>query len=361
MERYIIPEGTRDYTIEECIKRDYVGATLINLFKQWSYKKVVTSTIEYYDTFCTKEMEIGKEYLYKFLDKNGDILVLRPDMTIPVARMVNTKLRELELPLKLCYLSNVFRVNESMKGLKNEYIDCGVELIGLEDVRGDLEVLVLAIESLKAVTNSNFKIEIGNIQILRSIFKSINLSEDQIEVVAKLIDKKNVTSLKEYVETLNIDKKSKECLNKLPWLFGGSDILKTAKELISSEEVIEKVEYLENLYNSLFRLGYEKYISFDLSMLPKLNYYTGIIFKGHIEGIGSCVLTGGRYDNLLKGYGRDLKALGFSINVDLLSEIISDNFSNLEEKVIIYEEDNVEAITKAVSEMKKGNTIEFKY
>ena len=147
----VIPEGTRDYTIEECFKRNKIIEKIKNIFSLWGYREVSTPTIEYFDNFNSKTKTLKEEEMYKFFDNRGHILVLRPDMTVPVARMVATKLKDLDTPLKLSYCSSIFRVHESFLGGRNEYLDCGVELIGVKDRLGDLEIITTAIETLKNV------------------------------------------------------------------------------------------------------------------------------------------------------------------------------------------------------------------
>ena len=147
----VIPEGTRDYTIEECFKRNKIIEKIKNIFRLWGYREVSTPTIEYFDNFNSKTKTLKEEEMYKFFDNRGHILVLRPDMTVPVARMVATKLKDLETPMKLSYCSSIFRVHESFLGGRNEYLDCGVELIGVKDKIGDLEIITTAIETLKNV------------------------------------------------------------------------------------------------------------------------------------------------------------------------------------------------------------------
>ena len=278
--------------------------------------------------------------MYKFFDSNGRILVLRPDMTVPVARMINTKLKDMDLPLKLFYTANVFRVHESLEGKRNEYLDCGIELIGGDGEIIDLEILVTALEVLKSLnTREDFKLEIGDVNILRSAINEMNLGEEDKENIIDLINKKSLINLKDYLENLKIKDEYKEFLNTLPWLFGGSDMIEKAKGLAFNNRVKENILYLEKIFLNLRELGYEKYISVDMSMVPRVNYYSGIIFKGYVTGIGSTVLKGGRYNDLLENFGRKSSAIGFSVDVNLL--INSCNYDEkIDRKPILVEKDN---------------------
>ena len=255
----------RDFTIDECKRRNKIIETITESFKSWGYSEVSTPTVEYYETFNHKTQDLKEEEMYKFFDNRGRILVLRPDMTVPVARLVNTKLKEMELPLKLFYSAEVFRVHESFEGKRNEYLDCGIELIGASGEKTDLEVLVTALEVLKALdTKKEFKLEVGNVNILKSALKDMNLSIDNQNKVIELINKKSLTSLKEYLDDIEIKEEYKEFLNKFPWLFGDYEMIKKAKELAFNEDIKKNIEYLENLYLNLQMLGYEKYISVDI-------------------------------------------------------------------------------------------------
>ena len=169
----ILPEGTRDLILDECIVKRAIERDIDDIFYKWGYKEIITPTVEFYETFNHDSQTLKEEDMYKFFDNRGRILVLRPDMTIPIARVVETKFKDESLPIKLRYNSNVFRVHASLGGKRNEYTDCGVELIGLEDKKSDLEVLVLALEALEKLGLSDFKLEIGNIGFFEGVFKII--------------------------------------------------------------------------------------------------------------------------------------------------------------------------------------------
>ena len=201
----------RDFTVDECKRRNKIIETITERFSKWGYSEVSTPIVEYYKTFNHKTQDLKEEEMYKFFDSRGRILVLRPDMTVPVARLVNTKLKDMKLPLKLFYNAEVFRVHESFEGKRNEYLDCGIELIGASGEKTDLEVLVTALEVLKALdTKKEFKLEIGNVNILKSALKDMNLSIDNQNKVIELINKKSLTSLREYLDDIEIRKEYKE-------------------------------------------------------------------------------------------------------------------------------------------------------
>lgn len=357
----IIPEGTRDYTIDECIKREKIVSEIKKVFNLWGYKEISTPTIEYFDNFNLKTKAVKEEEMYKFFDNLGHILVLRPDMTVPVARMVATKLKDLIPPIKLSYCANIFRVHEMMAGGKNEYMDCGVELIGVKDQLSDLEIIITAIETLKAVTNKSFKLDIGYVNILKTAMNEMNIDNEQQEIIADLIEKKSLISLSEYINNLNIKKYEKELLVSFPNLFGEEDIILKAKSLTKNNKILQSIEFLEKLYLQIKKLGYEEYISIDMAMVPRLNYYTGIIFRGYIEGIGRNVLSGGRYDGLIKTFGRDLPAVGFSIGVELLIDSMEEVNRREVEEIVVKKENMLDSLKSAINYTKNGKEIKFIY
>lgn len=333
--KHLIPEGTRDLILGECLIKKNLQNNIEGVLDKWGYKEVVTPTTEFYKTFNSEFQSLKEEELCKFFDNKGRILVLRPDMTIPIARVVGTKFKDVKPPLRFRYTANVFRVNESLGGKKNEYTDCGVELIGLSDEESDLEILVTALDSLKVLKNNKFKFEIGNINFFNAATSELDLDEDEISKLAELIDTKNLKALEDYLNELNLSEDYKEFFNKLPWLFGGEEVLLEGKKYAFNDELKNIIEYLENLASSLRELGYGDMLTFDLGMVPGLNYYTGIIFRGYVEGVGVTVLSGGRYDNLISKFGRDIPAVGFSIKIDALLEVIEEE-PKKEKKYIIY-------------------------
>ena len=332
------------------------------MFEKWGYGEISTPTVEYYETFNHNTQSLKEEEMYKFFDSNGRILVLRPDMTVPVARMINTKLRDMNLPLKLFYNANVFRVHESLEGKRNEYLDCGIELIGGDGEVIDLEVLITALEVLKSLkTKESFKLEIGNVNILKSAINAMNLSENHKENIIELINKKSLINLKDYLENIKIKDDYKKFLTTLPWIFGGYEMIKKAKELAFNDDVKENILYLEKIFLNLRELGYEKYISLDMSMVPRVNYYSGIIFKGYVNGIGSTVLRGGRYNDLLENFGRKISAIGFSVDVNLLINYCTYNETINRKNIILDKNNYLNSLKRAIEETEKNEYLEIIY
>ncbi|WP_459480831.1 ATP phosphoribosyltransferase regulatory subunit [Clostridium saccharoperbutylacetonicum] len=359
----MLPEGTRDLILNECIIKRKLERDIDNLFEKWGYKEVITPTVEFYETFNHDSQTLKEEDMYKFFDNRGRILVLRPDMTIPIARVVQTKLKDVKFPIKLRYTSNVFRVHESLGGKRNEYTDCGVEFIGLENKKSDLEILVLALEALKKLGLSDFKLEIGNIGIFNGAFNDLKINVEDKEIIANFIEEKNLKNLEDYLGNLEIKEEYKKFFNKLPWLFGDKQIISEAKKLAFNNEIIENLKYLEELYNQLEELGYGESVTFDLGMVPRLNYYTGIIFRGYGEGLGNTLLRGGRYDGLIKFANSFVPAVGFSIDINSVISTFELDESCIktenEYKIYYNDKDRIKAIKKSEELREKGYIVEL--
>lgn len=359
----MLPEGTRDLILDECIVKRSLERDIDKIFEKWGYKEVITPTLEFYETFNYNSQTLREEDMYKFFDNRGRILILRPDMTIPIARVVETKLKDAEFPIKLRYTSNVFRVHASLGGKRNEYTDCGIECIGLEDEKSDLEILVLALEALKKLGLNDFKLEIGNIGFFNGAFKNLEIDQEYKEDIAQFIEDKNLKSLEDYLADLDIKDEYKTFFNKLPWMFGDKQILEDAKKLAFNGDIKENLEYLEELYSQLDALGYGDNVTFDLGMVPRLNYYTGIIFRGYGEGVGNTLLRGGRYDNLIKSNKTYVPAIGFSIDVNSVIESVKLNGTLSEDenlyKIYYSPKNRIEAIKKSEELINQGYTVEL--
>lgn len=343
MKEFSIPTGMRDLILGECEVKKQIHNEIEDVLNRWGYKEVITPTIEFYKTYEEGFEDIQEQDMYKFFDANGRILMLRADMTIPIARVAATKFKETKTPLRFRYCANVFKVHEELSGLQSEISDCGVELIGMEEKCAEVEIIATAMEALQVVRNRKCILEIGNISFFEEACRLVGLQKQQMITLAKWIDKKSLKALEEYVQELQIDKKYQDLFLQLPWLSGDASILKEAKQYLFDDSLLAIVEDLEALNSNLSLLGYNN-VQYDLGKVTNLNYYTGIIFEAFVEGIGARVLSGGSYNTLLSKFGRDVPAIGFSIKLDALLEVVETN-NNITKTVVAYPEDKkVEAI-----------------
>ena len=301
MKRYskITPQGSRDYLFEECDDRRRVEHELSVLFKENNYRKVITPAIEYFDVFKSDNVGIESEMMFKMSDSKGRTTVLRPDNTMPIARMVATRLHDEELPVRLYYSQPVFVRAKDLAGRPSEIAQSGVELIGDGSFDADIEIVKMAVESLKKSNLNSFKLELGNAAFFNVVLGKMNISPNDRADVVNYIESKNYAALGDLLDKIG-DTAETRVIRRLPRLFGDASVIDEAKKLYSDSAFQQALLYLQTVYNRLCDEGLKDYIILDLGLVNRSNYYTGIIFHGYAEGSGISVLSGGRYDNLLE-------------------------------------------------------------
>ncbi len=308
------PEGTRDRLFAECLERRYVQDALTSLFRRRGYSEVITPEVEYYDLFIRSGNPLPQETMMKIIDRSGKIMVMRPDCTTPIARVAATKLKSLPLPQRLYYDQTVFRSGHADRGGSSEIAQCGIEMIGALGKKSDLEVIAMAVDSLRTCGVKGFHVELGHVGIFRALAGKMECSPEQMEQIRILIEKKNYAALNDLLEPYG-NQPACAALKRLPYWFGGVEILEEAGRLTGKSEALD---YLRNLYQELDEAGYGEFIQFDLGLVHQIDYYTGVVFRGYAEGAGAPVLSGGRYDGLVELFGRKAEATGFAVDVDAL-------------------------------------------
>ncbi|HHW67244.1 MAG TPA: ATP phosphoribosyltransferase regulatory subunit [Epulopiscium sp.] len=317
------PEGVRDLLPRECAKKIEIERRIESVFNRYGYYNVQTPTFEYYDVFSEDNGKIQQKHMYKFFDREGAILALRPDMTPPIARMAATTLKDESKPIRLCYIDKAFRYNESYQGKTREFSQAGVELLGMNSDEADAEVIALAVNSLSAAGLNEFQIDLGQIDFFKGVLEEAGLSAEEEEEIRQLIENKDFIGVEEFIEQFPIASDLKQLFLDLSKLCGSIDVIEKTKNLTNNSRSKEALEKLKRVYEILCDYGVEKYISFDLGMVSRSNYYTGIIFRGYTYGTGFTILEGGRYDGLVGEFGRDCPAVGFGITVEQLMNAIN--------------------------------------
>ena len=310
------PEGVRDIYGDEKEKKTIVERLLHERITAYGYRDIQTPTFEFFDVFSKEVGTTPSRELYKFFDKEGNTLVLRPDFTPSIARCAAKYFMEEKVPIRFCYQGNTFTNTSDLQGKLKEVTQMGAELIGDDSVQADAEMIAMTIEALYHAGLSDFQISVGNLEYFKGICAEAGLDEETELELREYISGKNYFGAEELLERTHVDKKDKELLLKVSDLFGTVQILEEAREAASNKRSRHAVERLEKVYQVLCDYGVEKYVSFDLGMLSKYNYYTGIIFKGYTYGVGDAIVKGGRYDNLLEHFGKKAPAIGFVIVVD---------------------------------------------
>lgn len=309
------PEGTRDRLFAECRDRRQVQDALTALFRRRSYAEVITPEVEYYDLFLRSGNPLPQESMLKIIDRSGKIMVMRPDNTTPIARVAATKLKTVPLPQRFYYNQTVFRSGDAHKASSSEIAQCGIELIGASGKKADMEMVAMAVDSLRECGLKQFHIELGHVGFFRTLAAGMDMEPEKIEQMRKLIEGKNFAALGDLLEPYG-DKPACAALKRLSRLFGGAQVLEQAEALSMGSEALS---YLRAVYGELEAAGYAKFIRFDLGLVHQIDYYTGVVFRGYVEGAGGAVLSGGRYDALVGAFGRPAQATGFAIDVDAVA------------------------------------------
>lgn len=316
LKRYI-PEGTRDLLFEECSSKYEIVNSLRSLYIGSGFLEISSPTLEFFDVFYDETISLEQERMYKLFDNRGRILVLRPDMTTPAARIAATKLKEAVYPLRVCYSGNIFRMNDFYDGKNSEITQSGIEIIGTENVKADSEVIITAIKGLLAIGLKNFQVELGQAEFFKGLIEELELDNEQLDRLRVFIERKNFSALREFVEeNEQVFGNCAQAVKSLPELFGGEEILDKARKLTSNARALKAIENIAEIYKNIKSVGLLKYVSIDLGMIQHMDYYTGIIFRGYSSELGSNILSGGRYDNLVSNFGASMPATGFAINVD---------------------------------------------
>ena len=317
------PEGVRDSYNAECRKKLAVQDKILNTFYLYGYEHIQTPSFEYFDIFSKDRGSVSDREMFKFFDRDNSTLVLRPDMTPAVARCVAKYFMDDTMPLRLCYLERTFKNNSSYQGRLKERAETGVELIGDDSADGDAEMIAMVIDSLKAAGLKEFQVELGQVAFYRSLLEEAGLNGDVEEELNQLIENKNDFGVEELLKNQGIDPGLKQVFLKLPELFGSLEQIMEAKKLTANPCALAAIERLEQVHHILESYGLAGYVTYDLGMLSKYHYYTGIIFKAYTYGTGDYIVTGGRYDKLLVQFGKDTPAVGFVIVVDQLMAALS--------------------------------------
>ena len=312
------PEGVRDIYNVECGKKLALEGRIKKVFHLYGYHDIQTPTFEYFDVFRKEIGTVPSNELYKFFDKDGNTLALRPDITPSIARAAATLFQDEELPIRLCYTGSTFVNHSNYQGRLRETTQMGAELMGDDSVEADAEMLALVIESMLTIGLKEFQLSVGNVDFFQSLIEDACLDEEAELRVRELINNRNYFGVEEFLNSIQVKRSSKEAFSALNELVGGIDILAQAKNIAPNSKGVMAVKRLEKIYDTLKLYGVEKFVTYDLSMSGTYGYYTGIIFRGYTFGTGDAIVKGGRYDHLLEKFGKEFASIGFVIVIDEL-------------------------------------------
>ncbi len=359
------PEGVRDIYNEECEKKLELQDRLHKALKRHGYHSIQTPTFEFFDIFGKEVGTIPSNELYKFFDREGNTLVLRPDITPSIARSAAKYFMDEDMPIRLSYMGNTFINNHSYQGRLKESTQLGAELIGDDTVDGDAEMIAMAIDALKSSGLKDFQISVGHVEFFRGLMEAAGLSEEQEEVIRELIANKNFFGVEEEISDCSMNQNLKELFGMLGTIYDNAASFEEAKTYAADyPKVYKAIRRLEDLDAVLKVYDVDKYVTYEFGMLSSYHYYTGVIFAGYTYGSGEPIVKGGRYDKLLTYFGKDAASIGFAIVVEQLLAAISR--LNIEftvkhdNQLIVYKpEYRREAVKKAIALRAKDCNVEL--
>lgn len=312
-------EGVRDLLPTEFRRRKWVYRQLRQVFAGDGYQEVATPTLEAFDLYADTETLFDKERMFKVVDEHGRILVLRPDVTLPIARMVATRYSRTPGPWKFSYITNAYLANRGQSHILKEKTQAGIELLGRSDLLADVEVIGVLIRALQAVGIAKPQIDLGQAALVDEILAQLHLEPAAQLELRILMEEKNTEAIERRIYQWQLGLPEAAILRQFPLLFGlPEEVIAGLCQLPLQEKAQRVVQEMEMIYNHLVSIGYGEYITFDPAMVTHLGYYTGIIFRAYVKGYGEVVASGGRYDQLSQQFGQDTAAVGFAIEIDKL-------------------------------------------
>ena len=356
------PEGVRDIYNGECSQKRALQEKLHHVFHQYGYQDIETPTFEFFEVFSREVGTIPSRELYKFFDREGNTLVLRPDFTPSVSRACATYFSPESEVVSLCYTGNTFINNSSFRGRLKESTQMGVERIGDNSPEADAEILAMTVECLLAAGLKDFQVSVGQVDYFKSILAQAGMNEEAQEELRALISQKNYFGVEELVQGQNLDPSVAQVFSQLPQMFGSAEVLEKSRALTDNENALAAVARLEEIYEILKVYGYEKYVTFDFAMLSKYHYYTGIIFQAYTYGTGEPLVKGGRYNELMKHFGKPAASIGFAIVVDNLLLALSrqkiDVPAKVDVMILTYKKENrAQAVAQAQKLRAEGKSV----
>jgi len=313
---YVLPHGLADLFFEAAAAKDQIESTLTGTFSRWGYTRIVLPTFEYADCLATEASPRSVDQMYRFFDHDGQAVALRPDMTVPTARVVGTRLYDQTLPLRFYYIGSVFRHVETQAGHRREFTQAGVEMIGADTAEADAEIIALSVAALKAMSVDDFQINLGNVAYLRGILNDASGENGVLQRLERAIERKNPVALERYLAEMTLPDDARVAIRALPTLCGKDDVLEEADRLTGNVAARQAIARLRQVYHLLRIKGVSEHVILDLGEVRSMGYYTGVTYHGYAAGLGFPLCSGGRYDRLLSHFGADLPAIGFALGVE---------------------------------------------
>ena len=318
------PGGVQDTYGAMCANKLKIQSAVHEVLCSYGFKDIQTPAFEYFDIFSKERGTVSSNEMFKFFDRGNNTLVLRPDMTPPIARCVAKYYKDEQMQVRLCYIGNTFVNTGKYKGKLQEVTQAGAELFNDGSSDADAEMVALTIECLLKSGLKEFQLEVGHAGFFNGLVKEAGFSEKETAKLRSLIESKNFFGVEDLLDNLTVSKELKEIFLKMPEMLDNlGEAIEFVKARSKSEEVYKAMERLNKLGNIIASYGFDNYITIDLSMLSNYSYYTGVIFRAYTYGNGEAVATGGRYDGLVSQFGKDAPAIGLAIVIDQLMIALS--------------------------------------
>ncbi|HHY74111.1 MAG TPA: ATP phosphoribosyltransferase regulatory subunit [Bacillus bacterium] len=351
------PLGMRDTLPDLYETKRQARNKMTDEIQAWGYQSIQTPTLEYFETVGAVSA-IPNQQLFKLLDQQGHTLVLRPDMTAPIARVAASRMKGEGYPLRLAYDANVFRAQEREGGRPAEFEQIGVELIGDPTISADAEVIALMVAVLTSAGLENFSVAIGHVGFVNALFVEILGNEERANVLRRFLYEKNYVGYREHVKSLPLSSIDKQRLFKLLQMRGTQQIIAEAREMTENSGARKAIDELDLLWSHLENYRVTDNIKIDLNIVSHMSYYTGILFEGYAQNLGFSLCSGGRYDQLLEKFNRPTAATGFAIRLDRLVEALGDAQASTAISLIIFsQERRQEAIEFARAKRENGGRV----
>src|SRR5215468_11407425 len=323
-----IPPGTQILIGRAARRRRVLERAICSVFEGWSYEEIIPPIFDYYDVFA-KGMGAGEEeHIYRFIDREGNILALRPEFTSLVAKTAATRLASSPKPIRLYYSGEVLRFEQPKGGRQREFAQIGIEHYGSIGKSADVEVLLVAVETFQRLGIQSFQINLGSVDFFGGIVDRMELPKEQIDALKEVLNIKDQPGLETLLQTLPLEARRKNILRAVPHLTGGRPVIEEARNLVKNPRSVEALNHLEEIYSIFERLDLAQHLTIDLGEIRGFDYYTGILFRAYVRGLGFEVASGGRYDGLPAAFGEDTPAVGFSFSLDRLEQIVTPTLKN---------------------------------
>ena len=319
-----LPKGVSDFLPETADKINFIAGRIHRVFDLWGFRRVITPLLEFEEVLALGMGEELRGKTFRFDDRQtGKLLAIPPDITPQVARIVATRMHALPLPHRIYYNGRVLRQAQMQSGRSREIFQSGVELIGLDSPEADAEMVAMAIEVLKDLGFTGFKIDLGQVGFYRGIMDASGLSHPVQLLLQDAISKKDVCAVRNILDAEQVPDRVKEEIALLPRLYGGREVLEQAYQIAGNERSKSALDNLSQVLEILDIYGVSEYLTVDLGEIRGLDYHTGITFEGFVPGVGEAVCSGGRYDDLTAKYGYPAPATGFAFNIMALLASLS--------------------------------------